>query len=113
MRILTTALLIALFLGFEAPSFAQAEGKAAYTLKCKVCHAEDGTGNPSIAKLNKIDPVLLDLTTEKSKKISDAKIEKVVRKGQNKMKPILSNKMSDEDLRAAISHVRVLQKAKK
>ncbi len=112
MRIFTTAIFAALLLGFACSANA-ADGKTVYNGKCRVCHAEDGTGNAGMAKLKKLDPVLLNLTTEKNTRKSDADIQKVIREGQGAMNAIPADKLNDDDLKAAIAHIRTLQSAKK
>ncbi|MDP3792736.1 MAG: cytochrome c [bacterium] len=111
MRTLTTMFILAMLSVFYSPTKAVAQdGKTLYEGKCKTCHGVDGKGLPLVAKMYKIDQDLLDFTNEKSKKITDAEMTKVVRRGQGKMKPIPSDKLSNVELKAVISHVRTLQK---
>ena len=111
MRTLTVSVLSAMLSVFCFPTKALAQdGKALYEERCKTCHGVDGKGSPSVAKIYKINLDLLDLTNQKSKKMTDAEMTKIIREGQGKMKPIPSDKLSDVDLKAVISHVRILQK---
>jgi cytochrome c5 len=65
--------------GFAADAKA---GEIVYDKSCKSCHGADGTPNPAIVKMLKVD--IKDL------KSSDADVKKVVAEGQGKMKPIAS-----------------------
>ena len=110
MRYLTISLSIGFLVSFLAINAEGADDKALYEGKCKICHGVDCKGSSSVAKMYKIEQDLLDLTNQKSKKMTDAEIAKVVREGQGKMKPVPSDKLSDVELKAIISHVRTLQK---
>jgi cytochrome c5 len=57
-------------------------GEIVYDKSCKSCHGADGTPNPAIVKMLKVD--IKDL------KSSDADVKKVVAEGQGKMKPVAS-----------------------
>ena len=52
-------------------------GKALYDTSCKSCHGPDGTPNPAVAKMMKVD--MKDL------KSTDADIASVITKGKGKM----------------------------
>ena len=55
MRIILTALTLAA-LSVAAGSAADAKaGQAVYDKSCKSCHGADGTANPAIAKMMKVD----------------------------------------------------------
>jgi|SRR3989344_6731602 len=110
MRIFTFVSMIVILAG-SSNSYA-ADGKKSYDEKCKVCHAVDGTGNVGLAKAKKIDPALLDLTKPAVKKYSDLELLKIARDGKDTMKGIPADKLSDDELKAVISHVRTLQKTK-
>jgi len=98
---------------FASPVNAATDGKKAYELKCKTCHAINGKGSKSVADLMKIDSALLDLTTDERKKKTDAELTKVVREGKDKMKAIPKNRVNDSELKAIICHIRSLQEPKK
>lgn len=55
-------------------------GKAVYDTSCKSCHGPDGTPNPAVAKMMKVD--MKDLKT------TDADIADVITKGKGKMKAV-------------------------
>ena len=55
-------------------------GKAVYDTSCKSCHGPDGTPNPAVAKMMKVE--MKDL------KATDADIPSVITKGKGKMQPV-------------------------
>lgn len=55
-------------------------GKAAYDKSCKSCHGADGTPNPNIAKMMKVD--MKDL---KSPEVQSEDIKAVIVNGKGKM----------------------------
>lgn len=67
-----------------------AAGKATYDKSCKSCHGPDGAGNPSIAKMMKVD--MKDL---KSPDIKADEVEKATTQGKGKMKPVSSVSAAD------------------
>ena len=93
-----TVVTIALAALFGASAFAAdaAAGKAVYDAKCKSCHGADGTPNPSIAKMMKVEMKSLKGTAQTADQIKE-----IVSKGQGKMKPIASVTGADLDNVAA------------
>ena len=73
-----------------------AAGKAIYNTKCRSCHGADGEGNPSIAKMMKVD--LKPLGS------SSADVKKVITEGQGKMKPVAGVAGADADNVVAFVH---------
>jgi mono/diheme cytochrome c family protein len=61
-------------------------GKAAYDKSCKTCHGADGTPNPAIAKMMKVD--IKDLKSPEVQGMSADDIKKVITDGKGKMKPV-------------------------
>jgi len=67
-----------------------AGGTAAKTYEkaCKSCHGADGTANPAIAKMMKVE--MRDLQSPEVHALSAADIKKVIVQGKGKMKPVTS-----------------------
>jgi mono/diheme cytochrome c family protein len=63
-------------------------GEAVYQKACKSCYGADGTANPSLAKMLKVD--IEDLKSPEVQSMSVADIKKVVTEGKGKMKPVTS-----------------------
>lgn len=76
-----------------------AAGKAIFDGKCKTCHLVDGTGNPAIAKMMKVEmKPLADQT--------DAEIKTAVTMGVGKMKPVTGV----ADLDSLVAYIHTLKK---
>lgn len=77
------------FLGCTAAGLAAADattGKAAYDKSCRSCHGADGSGNPAVAKMMKVD--LDSLGSKEVQARSDSDLKKVITDGKGKMKPV-------------------------
>jgi mono/diheme cytochrome c family protein len=61
-------------------------GKAAYDTSCKSCHGPDGTPNPAVAKMMKVE--MKDLKSSEIQSMSDADLASVITKGKGKMQPV-------------------------
>ena len=75
-------------------------GKAAYDKSCKSCHGADGTANPAIAKMMKVD--MQDLKSPDVQATSDDDLKKIITDGKGKMKPVASASGSAADVVAYI-----------
>src|ERR1700722_1211738 len=84
--ILTSIILVASATGVYAAD-AKA-GEAAYGTSCKSCHGADGTPNPAIGKMMKVE--MKDLKSAEVQAMSAAGIKKVITEGKGKMKPVAS-----------------------
>lgn len=105
------AILSVIFLaGFTASASAQ-DGKALYDKSCKMCHNVDGKGNKAVIKMADGDLSKLDLTKASTVAKTDANLEKSVTDGIGKMKAY-KDKLSADQVKAVVSHVRTLQKSK-
>src|SRR5260370_9909555 len=81
--------------GFALAAGDAAAGKAVYDKSCKSCHGADGTPNPNIAKMMKVE--MKNLTSADVQSHTDADLKKIVTEGQGKMKPIKSVAGKDID----------------
>ncbi len=77
-----------------------AAGKAIYGSKCRSCHGAAGEGNPSIAKMMKVELKPLSEST--------ADVKKVITDGQGKMKPVAG--VTGADLDNLVAYVHSLKK---
>jgi len=95
--------------GLSAAAVSAADTKAGqtvYTKSCKACHGPDGTANPAIAKMMKVD--MKDLGSADVQALSDDDIKKIVAGGKGKMKPVTS--VSGTALDEVVAYVRSLKK---
>jgi mono/diheme cytochrome c family protein len=96
--------LIALVFAATAATTLQAAdanaGEKVYGKSCKSCHGTDGTPNPSVAKMMKVD--IQDLKCSEVQAMSDDELAKVITDGKGKMKPIPSAAASAPDVVAYI-----------
>lgn len=81
-------------------------GQAVYNKSCKSCHGADGTANPAIAKMMKVD--MRDLKSAEVQSMSDADLKKIVTNGQGKMRPVGS--VTGAALDNVVAYVRSLKK---
>jgi len=70
--------------------------KTVYDTSCKSCHGPDGTPNPAVAKMMKVE--MKDLKSADIQSMSDADIATVITKGKGKMQPIkaVTGKSADD-----------------
>jgi mono/diheme cytochrome c family protein len=81
-------------------------GQAIYDRSCKSCHGADGTPNPAIGKMMKVD--MKDLKSAEVQGMSDDDIKKVITEGKGKMKPVKT--VSGTALDDVVAYVRSLKK---
>jgi cytochrome c len=106
---LVAAAVVTLAGGFAVPSARAADanaGKTVYMHRCKMCHAEDGNGNPGMAAALHVK--FLPLGSEEVQKMSDADFKKIITEGKDKMKPIKG--LSDTEINNVIAFIRTLKK---
>ena len=106
MRIIFTILTLACLSGAVASAADAKAGQATYERSCKTCHGPDGTANPAIAKMMKVD--MQDLKSAAVQGMSDDDIKKVITGGKGKMKPVTS--VSGPALDDVVAYLRSLKK---
>jgi cytochrome c553 len=91
-----------------SPSFAAdaKAGQAAYDKACKSCHGADGTPNPAVAKMMKVE--MHDLKSSEVQSMSDGDLKKVITEGMGKMKPIKS--VSGSAVDDVVAYVKTLKR---
>ena len=103
----TLAVLALLTLGQTISPAADAKaGKAIYDKSCKSCHGADGTPNPAMAKMLKVE--MRDLKSPEVQAHSDDELKKIITEGKGKMKPVktVSGSAADD----VVAYVRSLKK---
>ena len=81
-------------------------GQAVFDKSCKACHGADGTPNPAIAKMMKVD--MKDLKSPEVQAMSDDAIKKIITDGKGKMKPVTT--VTGASIDNVIAYVRSLKK---
>src|ERR1700675_2661252 len=81
-------------------------GKDVYDKSCKSCHGADGTPNPAVAKMMKVE--MKDLKSADIQAMSDDDIKKVITGGKGKMKPVAS--VTGASVDNVVAYVRSLKK---
>ena len=87
------------------PAFAQSAGADTYKAKCAMCHGADGMSNTPVGKAMKA-PSFKDSAIVKA---SDAQLIAIIKSGKNKM-PAYAGKLTDAQIKAAVEHIRTLEK---
>jgi len=106
LSVLVLVLVVAGLVAAPAFSAGKAEtGKVLYDKKCVACHAKDGTGNPGMAKMLKVEMKALGSKEVQAK--SDADLKKEIVEGTGKMKAV---KLTDDEAADVIAFVRTLKK---
>lgn len=80
-------------------------GKAVYDRACKSCHGADGTANPAVAKMMKVE--IKDLKSHDVQSMSDADLKKIVTEGKGKMRPVTS--VTGNQLDDVVAYVKTLK----
>ena len=107
MKLLTAVCLLAL--GTACMVYAAADAKAGkdvYDRSCRVCHGDEGQGNPAVAKAMNV--TMPDLRSKAVQGKSDAALSEVVEKGSGKMRPVSG--LSKSQVADVVAYVRTLGK---
>ena len=81
-------------------------GQEVFAKSCKSCHGADGSGNPAIAKMMKVD--MRSLGSAEVQALSDGDLGKIITDGKGKMKPVKTVAGSDAD--HVVAYIRSLKK---
>jgi mono/diheme cytochrome c family protein len=82
-----------------------AAGKAAYDKACKSCHGADGTPNPKIAAMMKVE--MRHLGSKEVQALSEAEHKKIITEGHGKMKPVKT--ISGAAVDDVVAYIRTLK----
>lgn len=102
MRIILSAAMIAALTGLTALAADAKAGQAIYEKSCKSCHGLDGTPNPAMAKMFKVE--MRDLKSAEVQAMSSDDMKKIISEGKGKMKPVKAVTGADLDNVAAYVH---------
>lgn len=84
------------------------DGKELFALNCMICHKESGKGGKVTIEGKSLN--VEDLTKEKFVKATDEKLTDYVTNGiEDEGMPAFKEKMTPEEIRAVVTHVRNLQ----
>jgi mono/diheme cytochrome c family protein len=81
-------------------------GQEVFAKSCKSCHGADGTPNPAIVKMMKVD--MKNLGSAEVQAQGDADIAKIITEGKGKMKPVKT--VSGPAVDNVVAYVRTLKK---
>jgi mono/diheme cytochrome c family protein len=81
-------------------------GQEVFSKSCKSCHGADGTPNPAIAKVMKVE--MKNLGSAEVQAQSDADLAKIISEGKGKMKPVKT--VSGPAVDNVVAYVRTLKK---
>jgi len=87
-------------------------GQKIFLAKCAQCHGKDAKGLPNMAKVLKVDAVMIDLTRADAVKLTDDEIIATVTNGKNKM-PKFKGKLTADQVQQTAQYLRSLQSAGK
>ena len=106
MRILFTTLTLVCISIASASAADVKAGQAVYEKSCKTCHGPDGTANPALAKMMKVD--IQDLKSAEVQAMSNDDLKKIITDGKGKMRPVAA--VSGASLDDVVAYVHSLKK---
>lgn len=74
---------------------------------CASCHGKDGKGNAGMAKMFKLEPAALDLTSPGAQGKTDEELAKLILEGKGKM-PAYKGKLSEAKVKELVKFMRTL-----
>ena len=86
---------------------AMAAESADYKAKCASCHGKDGKGNPSMARMLKVEPAALDLTGKAVREKTGEDLAKLIAGGKGKMLAF-KGKLSDNQVKELVKFMKGL-----
>jgi cytochrome c6 len=112
-KIILSSLAVIGLLLVSGSTFAADPSAAAklFDAKCASCHAKTGKGNPSMAKMFKVEPSALDLTSKAVQDKKDEELTAITTNGKGKM-PAYKGKITDPEIASLTAYIRTLASAK-
>jgi len=104
MNKITTLALAFLCCAQAAPSFAE-DAAGNFKKICVACHGADRKGKPAMAKLYKVAPAAMDLTSKDVLSKSDADLAAIISDGRGKMPPN-KGKLTPEEIAALAAYLK-------
>jgi cytochrome c553 len=110
-KLITSGIAVALSLGAWTTAEASIDAPELWNKNCASCHGRDGKGETKAGKKAKVQ----DLTdVEFQKKLTDEKAFKSVKfgkkDGDREVKKPFESKLTDEEIKALVAHVRTFAK---
>jgi len=100
-----TALLILVLSFLSRTNLAQSSGAETFKAKCQVCHGAEGLGDTPVGKSLAVP----SYKAPDVRKMSDAELTVVIKKGKNKM-PSFSAQLTDTEIKEVLKYIHTLQK---
>jgi mono/diheme cytochrome c family protein len=100
------AVICSLAASISLPVLAQNSGADIFKAKCQMCHGPDGTANTPAGHAIKA----ASFKTPSIIQTSDADLIAIVKNGKGKM-PAFTGKLTDDQIKAAVAFIRILQKS--
>jgi cytochrome c6 len=85
-------------------------GQKLFESKCAQCHGKDAKGSAKMAKVLKVDPAAVDLTSAAASKLTAADMTTLIDNGKKKM-PKFKGKLTDDQIKSVVVYVQSLQPA--
>ena len=76
-----------------------------FKANCASCHGKDKKGNAGMAKLFKVEPVVLDLTDKDVQAKSAEKLSKIISDGKDKM-PAYKSKLNEGQIKELVGFIK-------
>ena len=78
-----------------------------FAAKCASCHGKDGKGKPAMAKVFKVEPAALDLTTETVAEKKNEDLDAITAEGKGKM-PAYKGKLTPAEISGLSAYIKAL-----
>lgn len=83
-------------------------GQKLFETKCAQCHGKDAKGVAKMAKVLKVDPTAVDLTSSAAASITSEETTLTVTNGKKKM-PKFKGKLTGDQIKSVVDYIKTLQ----